>query len=48
MQGHQMGTLCSLGKFGLVNQSRHMVAEPPARCGGWGVVGERQTVMTEA
>lgn len=47
-QGHQMGTPCSLGKFGLVNQLQHMVAEPPARRGGWGVVGERQTVMTEA
>lgn len=48
MQGHQMGTPCSLGKFGLINQSRHMVAELPARRRGWGVAGARQTVMAEA
>lgn len=47
-QGHQMGTPCSLGKFGLINQSRHMVAEPPARGGGWGVAGAWHTVMAEA
>lgn len=35
-RGHQMGTPRSLGKFGLINQWWHMVAEPPARGGGWG------------
>lgn len=48
MQGHQMGTPRSLGKFGLINQWRHMVAEPPARGGGRGVAGARQTGMAEA
>lgn len=42
-----MGTTCSLGKFGLINQPQHMVAEPSARRGGWGVAGAWQTAMAE-